>query len=295
MTEDKQLTLFQEASHFSDKEIDDEKKEGETLKSKANDLDGKIWTRNSISIWSDLRKTSEETKLEHPAMFPLALVRRAIDCFTTHDERVVLDPFVGVGTTLIAARDAGKQGIGIELSTDFAAIALDRLKQKPLFGVAESGDAVVHIDDARHLLKYVQPNSVDFCITSPPYWDILLRDRTADYKDRRDYGDTEGDIGKIEDYQQFLNELGSIMNSVLTALRPEKYCLMVVMDIRKKSKFYPFHADIADKMQEIGFIYDDLIIWDRRHEYNNMRPLGYPYKFRINKAHEFILIFQKPA
>jgi hypothetical protein len=47
-------------------------------------------------------------------------------------------------------------------------------------------------------------------------------------------------------------------------------------------------------MQELGFIYDDLILWDRRQEYNNLRPLGYPYKFRINKVHEFLLIFQKP-
>ena len=54
------------------------------------------------------------------------------------------------------------------------------------------------------------------------------------------------------------------------------------------------HADLAGIMQQLGFIYDDLIVWDRRHEYNNMRPLGYPYRFRINKAHEFILIFQKP-
>jgi len=52
---------------------------------------------------------------------------------------------------------------------------------------------------------------------------------------------------------------------------------------------------LARKMEEIGFVFDDLIIWDRRHEYNNMRPLGYPYVFRINKAHEYILIFQKPS
>jgi hypothetical protein len=51
---------------------------------------------------------------------------------------------------------------------------------------------------------------------------------------------------------------------------------------------------VAAFMQKLGFIYDDLIIWDRRHEHNNMRPLGYPSVFRINKAHEYILIFQKP-
>ena len=48
-------------------------------------------------------------------------------------------------------------------------------------------------------------------------------------------------------------------------------------------------------MQEIGFLLDDIIIWDRRQEYNHLRPLGYPSVFRINKVHEYILIFKKPA
>ena len=65
------------------------------------------------------------------------------------------------------------------------------------------------------------------------------------------------------------------------------------MDIRKKNKFYPFHSDLANRMVEIGFSFEDIIIWDRQHEYNNMRPLGYPYAFRVNKVHEYILIFKK--
>ena len=83
---------------------------------------------------------------------------------------------------------------------------------------------------------------------------------------------------------------------MFTALKPGKYCAVVVMDLRKKDKFFPLHADLARKLsEEIGFIFDDMILWDRRQEYNNLRPLGYPYVFRINKAHEFILIFKKPA
>ena len=57
--------------------------------------------------------------------------------------------------------------------------------------------------------------------------------------------------------------------------------------------FFPFHSDLATRMQALGFVYDDLILWDRRQEYNNLRPLGYPYRFRVNKVHEFLLIFQK--
>lgn len=297
MSEDiQQLDMFANGSDSQATEPQEAKKAPESVGSKprANDLDGKTWTRYSISIWSDLRKTAEENQLKHPAMFPLALANRALECFTSKSDHVVLDPFVGVGTTVLAARNAGKYGIGIEISPEFAAITRTRLAQNPLFEEISGGDSTIHVDDARNLLKYVQPGIVDFCLTSPPYWDILLQPRTADYKEQRDYGEAEADLGKIGDYERFLQALMDIMRNVWVSLRPGKYCLMVVMDLRKKARFYPFHADVADAMQEIGFLYDDLIIWDRRHEYNNMRPLGYPYTFRINKAHEFILIFQKP-
>lgn len=94
--------------------------------------------------------------------------------------------------------------------------------------------------------------------------------------------------------EKFLKALQRVFESVYKVLKKGKYCIVIVMDIRKGPKFYPFHSDVANLMQEIGFIYDDLIIWDRRHEYNNMRPLGYPYVFRINRAHEFVLVFHKP-
>jgi hypothetical protein len=60
----------------------------------------------------------------------------------------------------------------------------------------------------------------------------------------------------------------------------------------------PAEADVPvppiwQELQRRGFR-RDIIIWDRRQDYNNFRPLGYPAVFRVNKAHEFILIFQKP-
>jgi len=46
---------------------------------RANSLDGKRWLQNSISVWSDIRKSPEELKLKHPAMFPAALAARLIE------------------------------------------------------------------------------------------------------------------------------------------------------------------------------------------------------------------------
>ena len=71
------------------------------------------------------------------------------------------------------------------------------------------------------------------------------------------------------------------------------YCIVIVMDIRKKSILYPLHTDVSGLMNNINFRLCDIVIWDRQKEYNSMRPLGYPCSFVVNKVHEYILIFKK--
>ena len=115
--------------------------------------------------------------------------------------------------------------------------------------------------------------------------------RSADRKDSKNYSNKENDLGNIENYDMFVEKVAEIFDEVHRILKPGSYCLVNVMDIRKKSSFYPLHMDLAMKLKSRGYIFDDLIIWDRQSDYNNMRPLGYPYKFRINKIHEYILIF----
>ena len=139
------------------------------------------------------------------------------------------------------------------------------------------------------------PDSVDLCITSPPYWNILNQRRTADLKSIRHYGNHAGDLGLIDNYADFLAAVTHVLGRVLIALKPGGYCCVVVMDLRKKDRFFPLHSDLADRASQTGFIYDDLIIWNRQSEYNNLRPLGYPAVFRVNKVHEFVLLFRKPA
>lgn len=265
---------------------------------KANDLDGKQWLRNSISIWSDIYKTPEEAALKHPAMFPTQLVSRLVESFTKSDQTVILDPFSGIGSTVLAAEAMGKSGVGIDISAEYT----EKAEKRPLLTHSlfepphepQRGERRFIQADAKDLLSYVGPDSVDFVVTSPPYWDILLQKRTADYKEIRNYGDSDRDLGRITDYGEFLDELSIVFSKVFTALKPGCYCCVVVMDLRKGSSFFPLHADLAVRMQRIGYLFDDLIIWDRRHEYNNLRPLGHPSVFRINKVHEYVLIFQKP-
>jgi DNA modification methylase len=257
---------------------------------RCNQLPGKTWLRNSISVWSDIQKSPEERALKHPALFPCQLVDRLVETFLPGPGALVLDPFAGVGSTLVAAARSGSRAVGCELSPEFTAVIERRVAE---LTPEEQARITLVNQSAFDLPTLVAPGSVDLCVTSPPYWNILNQKRTADYKSVRHYGNLADDLGTIADYDEFLDRLGDLFRLVFETLRPGAYCCVVVMDLRKKNKFYPFHSDLAARLEAIGFEWDDLVIWNRQAEYNNLRPLGYPAVFRVNKVHEYVLIFQK--
>ena len=265
---------------------------------RANNLSGKEWLQNSFSIWRDLGKTEEERKLKHPAIFTIRLISKLIDTFLKPDGNLILDPFAGSGTTLISGLLKGKNVVGIDINSKFKELFIQRALYSyklNMFGYdTDSLEKKYFIHDSIKLTEMIKHRSVDLCITSPPYWDILNRQRTADYKKNINYSKKEEDIGNITDYNEFLYALKEISQEVYKVLKPKSYFIINVMDIRKNSNFYPLHIDTVQLAKEIGFSFEDIIIWDRQKEYNNMRPLGYPYKFIVNKVHEYLLIFRKP-
>lgn len=247
-----------------------------------NDLSGKEWLQFSFSIWRDLTKTKEEKDLKHPASFPVALCERLLRSFSKRGSRVI-DPFNGIGSSMVAANNLGFEGVGIDLSQEFCEIAKRR--------VANSEKIKIINEDAFLAVDRLPENDFDICITSPPYWDILNMKRTADGKTPVNYSENKNDLGNIENYSEFVSALQLLFRKMKRVLKPNSYCIVNVMDIRKKNVFYPLHIDLVMSMREIGYILDDIIIWDRQNEYNYMRPLGYPYRFRINKVHEYFLVF----
>lgn len=81
------------------------------------------------SVW----RINVETKVSgHPCPFPIVMVSRCIAA-SCPENGVVLDPFMGSGTTLVAARQEGRRAIGIEISKSYCDVAIERLRQKTLF------------------------------------------------------------------------------------------------------------------------------------------------------------------
>jgi DNA modification methylase len=282
--------------------------------SRRTPLDGKTWLRYSISVWEDIEKSPEEKALRHPALYPSALVERLLDCYVWQPG-IVLDPFLGSGSSLLAALKKGHSGVGVEIVPDFARMALQRLKasahpslfgdgQEPVIRLVTRAERlsfpvdrqtlIVVRDDARSLSAYLEEESVDFLVTSPPYWVIHRRPRTADAKKPRPYSDIPQDLGNVERYEDFLEQLGKIFAIAYRLLKPAAFCVVNVMDLRYGARFIPYHVDVLNLLVNQGFQPQDIIIWNRAREYNNLRPLGYPHKFIVNKVHEYLLVFRKP-
>lgn len=266
-----------------------------------NDLDGSKWLLFSKSVWDDI-VTSSADKTEHPAQFPFALARRLLEVFTRKND-VVLDPFLGSGTTLIACRSLQRYGIGVELNPDYVELTRSRLAFQTLdipteqLVLCADSRKLLQLNDINQYLEKVGKKYVDFVVTSPPYWDVLHESRKKTVLPREkhpaQYSDLDEDVGNIHDYKEFLSSLKDIFGQVFSMLKPNKYCVVITMDVRKGSKVYPLHSDIVDMMSSLGFNYQDVIIWNRDREYNYLRPMGYPTTFIVNRVHEYVSIFRK--
>ncbi len=107
----------------------------------------------------------------HPAKFPETLIEEFISIFTNEGD-TVLDPMLGTGSTLVAAKNQKRNGIGIELIPEFSDIAKQRIEDSvpPLFEDSSKIKLSVITDDARNLskIKDLSIESIDYCITSPP-------------------------------------------------------------------------------------------------------------------------------
>src|SRR5208282_6320195 len=83
----------------------------------------KEWVRSQVAIWELYYEGRDiRNKEVHPASFPISLPARCIELFT-HRGELVIDPFVGIGSTLVAAQDLDRNAVGFDLSSEYLNVA----------------------------------------------------------------------------------------------------------------------------------------------------------------------------
>ena len=267
-----------------------------------NDLTAKEWLSESVSVWTQrgLGAGHAEAQIErqHPAPFSFQDVGRIVSMFTKAGG-VVLDPFVGVGSTLKACALLGRQGVGIELNPVFAELARERLRVEVPPDIDVLPQTVLE-GDIRKVAGELEPESVDLIVTSPPYWGIL--NKKADHKVKTgrvsqnlavNYGDDPRDLANIGDYETFIEELTNSLRDCSTALRSRKHLVLVVGDFRHGGRYYPFHADISRSLEEHGFVLKAMNVLYQRHK--RVFPYGYPAAYVSNVHHQNIIVLRKES
>jgi DNA modification methylase len=266
-----------------------------------NDLSPKDWIKFQKSWFIHNPPRREPHVLLHPAKFPESLVEEFISFFTKKGMNV-LDPMVGTGSTLLACVRTGRHGYGIELNAAYARIARERVKRE-LALLEPTGDtprgltARVVTGDARNLRSFKLP-TMDYCITSPPYWDMLRMKGAFTQKTRRTegldvaYSENAADLGNIADYAQFLNDLVAIYREVHGLLRPRAYLTVIVKNVKKKGKIYPLAWDLG---RELGrfFVMKDEKIWCQDNQ--RLAPYGLGNAWVSNTHHHYCLNLRKES
>jgi DNA modification methylase len=198
------------------------------MENKVNELSGKEWLQNSFSIWRGLSKIQEEKTFSHPDSFPISLCEKVIKTFSATSGKVI-NTFNGIGSTTKSCEILNREAVGIDLSEVFCKIDRKRISKKNIKIIAN--------DNIVELAKQPE-NYFDLCFTSPPFWDILNMSRSVDNKKNiKSYSDKTDDIGNINDYSIFLNKLQEVFSQVHRVLKKNAYCVVNVMDIRKKAFF----------------------------------------------------------
>jgi len=257
-------------------------------------------------VWNDLSSPRNKYQLEHGAVYPVKLAERLITMYSSPGD-TVFDPFLGIGSTLIAAQGLNRPGVGIELNEKFAKIAQTWLTDIQGLFANDNLYKVIH-DDCRNMNHHIKKDKVQLTVTSPPYANFIrksIEDRTTTHKTSiitfennstvKPYSDHDMDFGNLP-YKDFLLGIKEVLADNLQITKPGGYSCWVVKDYRdtkNKIPYIPFHSDLATVGQEIGWLYHDLIIWDQTGQ-RRLVLLGYPSIFYVNQNCSFIVIFRKP-
>lgn len=193
------------------------------------------------------------------------------------EKDLILDPFVGGGTTLVEAKLLNRNCIGIDINP----IAIEWSKTKCNFELNNSCSIDIIKGDAKNL-PFIENDSIDLICTHPPYANIIQYSK-----------DIEGDLSRL-DNKDFLCQMSNVATECFRVLKKGKFCAILIGDNRKKGMVQSLGFEVMRLFELAGFKLKEIIIKQQ----HNCSATGFwknnsiKYNFLL-LAHEYLFVFKK--
>ncbi|WP_084758031.1 DNA methyltransferase [Defluviitalea phaphyphila] len=191
---------------------------------------------------------------------------------------IILDQFLGSGTTLIETKLLERKGIGVDINPEAIKLAKENLR----FNKNKEYEPIIYNADSRNL-NFIKDNSIDLICTHPPYANIIKY--------------SEGIKGDLSHYDidEFIEAMKEVAKESFRVLKEDKYCAILIGDTRKNKHMVPLGFKVMQEFLNAGFVLKETII----KEQHNCKATGFWYKKSIEYnflliAHEYLFVFRKP-
>ncbi len=287
-----------------------------------NELTGEEWLyfTKSLMVTAYPSELGHAARRRHGANKPPRLMARLVEFFTKSDE-LVLDPFAGVGGTLLGAAVARgpRRAVGLEINPAWASIYEDvvatlraeRDGAGPLLadlGTADPGGprgfdpsgCEMRVGDALALLPGIPDASIDFVATDPPYTVQMPltmaggRLAEAHANRRTDYAmrsEDPADLANAATHDAYLDAMERAFGEIARVLRPGRYAAVIVRDAYVDGTYRFTGADLAARASRSGLVPKGDLIWYQAG--TRLRPYGYPRAFVPNITHQHIVVLRR--
>lgn len=265
---------------------------------KINDLNLKKWKKYSDiltdSLWIINKRDRASIHLgDYHGNFVPQIPNQLLKRFTKKGD-VVLDTFLGSGTSLIECRRLGRSGIGIELLAKIARLTEQRITRqsrldKSLFTEVVAADSTKKNTRKKidKILKSHKKKGVQLIIMHPPYHDIIKFSNRSD------------DLSNSKSVKQFLQLFGKVVANFIDLLENEHFLAVVIGDKYSEGEWIPLGFRVLEKVLEQKKLKLKSILVKNMVNSRAKRNLDNLWRYRALAGnfyifrHEYILLFQK--
>jgi DNA modification methylase len=273
-------------------------------RNRLNDLTGREWKYATKSVIAEPYPPDlqHDLRSEHGGQKPPRLCMDLIERFSKAGERV-LDPFAGVGGTLLGASLAEyestgrREAVGFERVERWVALYEEVLARENRER-RERDEGALATQDLRHgdcatLVDDLAPDSVDLLLTDVPYWSMDAVEQTRNRNRTR-----ESKLGRFDagsnppgTKDEWLSDMTSKFESFRRVLRDGAYVLVFIGDMYRDSSFHFLSAELARALESTGLtLKADLVWYDPA---KDLHVYGYPFAFVPSMVHQHVLVLRE--